>query len=532
MSFSYCGSRVCQWLLPVLALMGAHCSSASSPSHTPGGSGNAGEGVSAGSPGGNPGGSPGNSGGAGPSEAGKGNNSFGGAIVTMPGAPGCGLGDKAAFCDTFDAPATDTGRGGELDVHKWSGARQQPQAPTGGGLAIGIIKGQMPNCRAGIPDLVSPDRDTLICDGTDALKSNHLLTSCAAQNYGQNSYRIRQPFDFSGRTGKIVLDAEGYNEQLLGWISLEISEDPTPGPSFALGGPGTANNEGSVVPRNAVEIQFQQPCEPEMKAGGAPLFSVSAVISVVNYQQTEAVPANRICLKAKQGSLNHIEVSVSQSRVEVFGTDFSPDGMTFGASTLLFGTDVNLPFSKGYVSITTHNHATKKYSPNNALLSWAARWDNVGFDGPADTAFREYEIPDSLVAATNPFSNNEPVTDIAYLVADAAKTPNDVLHFKGVNLDGMTKARLALSTWYLQSDMNAKYVLRYRLNGGAWHDRPISADEAAVLSDTRSQGAMAITIDVAMADLVSGDNSLEFSSQNIPQNYPPAVSNIDLILSK
>jgi len=84
----------------------------------------------------------------------------------------------------------------------------------------------------------------------------------------------------------------------------------------------------------------------------------------------------------------------------------------------------------------------------------------------------------------------------------------------------------------LQSDMNAKYVLRYRLNGGAWHDRPISADEAAVLSDTRSQGAMAITIDVAMADLVSGDNSLEFSSQNIPQNYPPAVSNIDLILSK
>jgi hypothetical protein len=526
MTFTFDWSRLPHRLLPVLALMATHCSSGSSPSKMAGMSGNAGEGY--GGSGESSGGSDG--GGAAPS-AGSGNQSFGGSTTAVPGAPGCGLQDKAAFCDTFDAIAGDNGRAGELDVHKWSGARQQPQGPTAGGLAIGIIDGKIPSCRGGIPELVGPDKDTLICDANSTVTSKHLLTACAAQNYGQNSYRIRQPFDFSGRTGKIVFDAEGFNTQLLGWISIEISEDPTPGPSFALGSPGTANNEGSVVPRNAVEIQFQQPCEAESQAG-VPMFSVSAIISVVNYQQTEKNPTNRVCLKAKEGGLNHFEVAISQGRVEVTGTDASSDGVTFGPSTMLFGADVNLPFSKGYVSITNHNHATRKYSPNGAVSAWVARWDNVGFDGPVIADFREYEIPNSLTHATNPNSGNEPVTNIAYLVADAAKTPNAALHFKGVDLTGMSKARLGLSTWFLQSDMNAKYVLRYRFNGGGWRDRPLTADEAAVLTDTRSQGAMALMIDVPMSDLVSGDNSLEFSSQDIPQNYPPAVSNIDLILSK
>jgi len=38
-------------------------------------------------------------------------------------------------------------------------------------------------------------------------------------------------------------------------------------------------------------------------------------------------------------------------------------------------------------------------------------------------------------------------------------------------------------------------------------------------------------IDVPSTDLVKGDNTLEFLAVNIPQDYPPAVSNIDLILS-
>jgi len=451
----------------------------------------------------------------------------GGSVTAIPGGPGCGLGDAAAFCDSFDAPSATHGRAGELDPLKWSAARNQPQAPTGGNLAIGITEATLPACHAGLPARVYPDQDTLICDPTTAIRSSHLLMAVAAQNYGQNSYRIRQPFDFAGRTGKIVFDAEGFTTQLLGWVSIEVSEDPAPGPSFALGGPGTANDEGSVVPRNAFELQFMNNCASSAEA---PLVGLRSLLLVNDYVQTEsAITGQPVCLKVKQGSLNHFEVSVSQNRIEIFATSFSPDGTTFEKPVLVYGADVSLPFSRGYLSITAHNHATLKYTEPK-MDAWIARWDNVAFDGPVIASDREYEVPDSLVASKQPFGT-ENVKTIAYLVADSASAPKDTLHIPGVDLTGMSKARLALSGWYHPTSANATYALKYRFNGGAWHDRPFSAGEAAALSDSRCQGALTHMIDVPIKDLVKGDNTLEFLAVNIPQDVPPAVSNIDLILS-
>ena len=76
-----------------------------------------------------------------------------------------------------------------------------------------------------------------------------------------------------------------------------------------------------------------------------------------------------------------------------------------------------------------------------------------------------------------------------------------------------------------------KFVLRYRLNGGMWRDRPVNAEEIATLTGGNNQGAIAQTIDLTMSDLVRGDNTLEFVTSNVPQNYPPAVANVDLVLS-
>jgi hypothetical protein len=36
---------------------------------------------------------------------------------------------------------------------------------------------------------------------------------------------------------------------------------------------------------------------------------------------------------------------------------------------------------------------------------------------------------------------------------------------------------------------------------------------------------------VPVSELVSGDNTLEFVTANVPQSYPPAVVDIDLVLS-
>ena len=466
-------------------------------------------------------------------------NSNGGAPAPPPGdgmgGAGCGL-EAAAFCETFDAPAAHTGRAGELDIGKWSASRGEPQLPTGNGVVFGVGPATLPACRDGLPAKVFPDQDALICDSNATIKSNHLLVAVGAQNYGQNSYRIRQPFDFTARTGVVVFDAEPYMiNSLIGWISVEITEDPTPIPSYSIGNPNQNNNEGAAVPRSALEVQFNNKCD----SGGKPGFKVGLIDVLQNYKDTTHMAGDAPCVPAAAGQINHFELKVSQSRVEVWATEPSADGKTFGALQLIDSADVSLPFTRGYVQITTHNHAAIKYSAeptfgaDKPLDAWLARWDNVGFDGPVFSDWREYEIADSLVPGKDGWDIAGPVMSVGYTVADAAMGPSSTLHFKDVDLTGMSKARLALAAWY-NTGQGApdSFLLRYRLNGGTWHDRPLSAGEIAVLSNGHQQGAIAQVMDVPVGELVAGDNALEFVTVNVPQNYPPAVSSVDLVLSK
>jgi hypothetical protein len=449
------------------------------------------------------------------------------------GGPGCGL-PSAAFCETFDAPASAAmqGRAGELDTRYWSAGRLDPQLPTGNGVAFGIGPSSMlPACRAGLPATVLPDQDAVICDASSAIASPHLLVSTAAQNYGQNSYRIRQPFDFAGRTGTIVFDAEGYIvNALLGWISVEVTEDPINAPNFAIGGMGVYNNEGSLIPENGVEIQFQNNC-----AGYAqpPTFSLSMIDVIQEYQQTTMSPSTPVCLATQQGSLNHFEVSISQTEIDVKATPFSADGTHFDAPTLLYKASVNLPFSRGYVQITTHNHATIKYSTGNSMDSWIAHWDNVGFDGPVLSGWREYEVADSLIPGQDAWNRSGPVVSVGYRVADVGKGPAQTLTLHGVDPTGASSARLSISGYYLNdaSMPIANFGLQFRVNGNAWIQRPLTAGEIGVLTGGNNQGILGQMLDVRLADLVAGDNTLEFVSVNVPQSYPPAVANIDLVLS-
>jgi hypothetical protein len=460
------------------------------------------------------------------------------------GGAGCGL-PAAAFCDTFDKPSTMHGRAGELDPLKWSGSREFPQFPTAYSQPLPVMPAVIPSCRASTPATAFPDGDTLICDPNAMLGSNHLLVAVASQNYGQNSYRIRQPFDFAGRTGKIVFDAEAFAHFLLGWVSIEVTEDPIPVPSFAI----HSNQEGAVVPKNAFEVSFDSPCGAAATAVSVAqtgTFSLGSVQVFNNYVDTVLVPQQAPCLATQHGSLNHFEIDVSQNRIDVYATPFSANGTSFDAPQLLYGTDVNLPFTRGYVHITTRNHATIKYSQNNQTKSWFARWDNVGFDGPIITNWREYEVPDSLVPyAGAPFGMSTPAggsMNIGYLVADESKGPNAPLHFSGVDLTGVATASLALSAWYELTMQPASASLRYRLNGGTWHDRMLTAGELGLVAGpTIIQGSMTTTtgiwglfgqmIDVPVGDLVAGDNTLEFVTSNIDQSYPPAVLNVDLVLA-
>jgi len=151
---------------------------------------------------------------------------------------------------------------------------------------------------------------------------------------------------------------------------------------------------------------------------------------------------------------------------------------------------------------------------------------------------REYEVPDSLVKSQDPKIPGQPAMEVGYFVNDVAKGPGPAFTFKGVDIANVTTARLALAAFYLGANATPQwaeslnYTLQFRLNGGAWHDRPLNADEIKALNSSPPYqlGYVGQMIDVPVSDLVAGDNTLEIVSKNVPTSYPPEVVAIDLVL--
>jgi hypothetical protein len=113
------------------------------------------------------------------------------------------------------------------------------------------------------------------------------------------------------------------------------------------------------------------------------------------------------------------------------------------------------------------------------------RWDNLGFDGPAIVgAFREYEALDSLTQTASGKTN------VAYRVADVSQGPAQTIEIHGVDIEGVASAKLALQNWNLHfagAEPPAYYALNYRVNGGAWKARTLTASELQMMADLPMQ---------------------------------------------
>jgi hypothetical protein len=476
----------------------------------------------------------------------------------------CGL-DKPAFCDTFEAGPAQGGRSGELDPTRWSVVRGAPYNSSLFDDAFRIGPALIGACRAGLSNTrVLPDADVLVCDPIPAVPSRHVLATAAAQNYGLATYRIRQPFDFAGRTGTIQLDLELSNHHLGGWPALIIAEDPTPAPSFDW-------EERGSGPRNGVSIEFATGCS-------TPRTVQPIIYTFHDYVQKRYLPPSGCqsphALTAP-GALNRVVVSLSQSRLEVSASDASPDGVTFSKPKTLFAGDVALPFSRGHVSLALRNHATMKYWLGSAAV---VRWDNVGFDGPVVTGWREYSAPDSLTpyrglpgckpgggacqwtgdvipslpgeagrtscSATTCTYDGEG-RNVGYVVPNVGESnPPVALRLTGVTKAGATRARLALAGNYPWFEWNGKFPpptqlnLRHRLNGGPWHDRPITAVEVNAFADYfpetgagKGAGLLNQVITLPLDELREGDNLVELQAAGTWTGaYRVLVTGVDLVL--
>jgi hypothetical protein len=469
------------------------------------------------------------------------------AATTPAVAQQCAL-QSPAFCETFEsgpAPLEARGRAGELDRARFSAARYLPALSTAGGIPMwirdaefGLIPGEGA-CRSGLPALLPVAQDTLVCEPTATIGTRHLVTATGAQNYGVNAYRIRQPFDFAQRTGRIAFDLDLSSWMLLGYSSVVISDDPASSPNWDLNGRGPN-------PRNGLILVF----------GDRNNYGTFASVDVREIRDYATVASHTELIDfpwvpTARGHLNHVEIRLSQQRVEIDLSPPSDDGITFPppleTAAVTFATP--LPFSRGYVALLSHNHATFKYSQGDygtphPLRSWNAVWDNIGFDGPRILTTREYEIAHAgeRVQQTEEWHDAQgntqvaihPGTTTAYLIPNDPDQLSAPLTFRGVSLANATRARLVM-TGYYQPWNEAWRVLPtsrliYTINGHPRHERPFSAGELAMLENETGQGGVNHAIDLPLSQLVEGDNVFRFSTREIASGYANAVTNLDLLI--
>jgi hypothetical protein len=135
--------------------------------------------------------------------------------------------------------------------------------------------------------------------------------------------------------------------------------------------------------------------------------------------------------------------------------------------------------------------------------------------------------------------------NVGYVVPNPDETPVRIA-IPAVDLTGATRARLALAATYPWFDWNGVSMpptamnLRYRLNGGAWHDRFVSAIEANAFTDFspdlggagHGAGLLNQIIELDLAELRSGDNEIELQGAGTWTGaYRIGVLGIDLIVT-
>lgn len=428
------------------------------------------------------------------------------------GGAGCGFA-AAAFCEDFSSGPKSVSREGEMNPAKWQVARvvgeQQPNSSSS------FPSTPVPACKTGVSTSTADD-DLMVCDSA----SGHLgqmLLSLSAQNYAFISMRPRQPFDFANRTGTIAFNVDAVNSGGLGWwTSLFISDQPDIAST-------NSNQVLGLLPKNGIGILFDNSCNT---GNSATMSGVGQAFTYNNYVETSIASSssNPLCMTTAHGQLNHIEVRMSQTNVEVWGSDKSTDGgVTFPNLQKLFTSPINLNFSRGYVHFMTNERAPVKYvTLFNISPGYADNyWTKLGFDGPViATGEVGFQLPDQL----NMVSGG---TNIAYVLPATLTIPN-------VNLTGATTAKLAFMVSYTAPNAST-IALHYSLNGGPVHDPNPQPDYAAEqvcqgCPGPTGGGEVPYTFNVPLSELHAGSNTISFTvDNNTYGGYPPILTNLDLL---
>lgn len=421
-----------------------------------------------------------------------------------PGSGPCGL-KEAAFCDTFEK-ASPGGRGGDLDESVWSVARASAKVNPSQGELLSWPSATLSACGKKTPGIF-PHDDVITCKHPDTGRT--LLTSVFDDVNGPafHSFRAIQPFDFKDRVGHITVDIDAKAQTPEGhgwWWEIVIADQPIPIPYQEF-------VSHALMARKAIVLDFSGISSFDGSSN-----ELSAVFVEDGYKYARSFTrdqANYASFKTKEEVLNHIEVLISETFLEVWATDLD-DMSTFRRVARLDG--LSLPFSRGYVNL---QHS--QYNAAKAGLDGFTTYHigSFGFDGPKLPVPRSYQVPDSLLTGRTP-----DVKNLGYQIDDGAITmccegEKTMPYFtlEGVDLTDAVEARINFNAWYFTAERS----IQFRFNAGEWrtfeHPYPNS------MAQTR-----AVSIPVEVADLVDGPNTLELRTMGESSQPPLTVANVEL----
>ena len=393
-------------------------------------------------------------------------------------------------------------------------------------------------CKSGVTT-VNSDGDILVCDASSG-HQGQAETALSAQNYGLLSMRPRQQFDFGGRTGTIAYNTDLITGGGLGWwTSLFVTDQPYAGASDMVQVLGS-------MPQNGIGIRFDANCNTGNSTAVAA--TVGGVETFSNWTETDlssgwtGAGQNANCVVSKRGSLNHVEVRLSQTQVSVYASDYSPDGVTFPNFRLLFQAPISLNFTRGYVHFQQAERAPLKYVSEFGISPGYANnyWSGIAFDGPVVAgAETGYSVPDALTADPNGGLN------VGYALVNSPQgeytccpqTSVGAFSLPNVNLSGVGSAMLTFNVNYTYA-LNispSNVAFHYRINGGAWTDPNPSPNYVAEDACSNCPGApnggggVSYAFSVPLGSLVQDANTVEFTVDNSWNSYPPVLTNVELL---
>ncbi|MCU1502708.1 MAG: hypothetical protein JWM12_2062 [Ilumatobacteraceae bacterium] len=404
------------------------------------------------------------------------------------GAAGCGL-TSAAFCATFDAPKNGGTQTGDLDPTLWGVSRVADVNP--GQSANGVVASHLVGC--GSTTASPPPGDVRICNGQ--------LLEAVNDGGGVTNMNIypKQPFNFAGRTGTVTFDLSADSGGThAAWPEFVITDKPVPGVRRQI--------SMQPVPHapNSVGFALDTGCSGQDNTTG-----VGVIFTTVNGQYTEVQGSRPNCItKGSSASMNHFEVRVSQSHIEVWGTDA-------GSKTLkqLAVENVNLNFTQGLVWMDdVHYNARKAVEPCacGTQFDHTFAWDNLGFDGPKTYRDLGFDVPLANVSGGRSINGDAEVQE-GYQVGTGPQTFT-VTGVKSVQTP--TAAQVVLNAYSFNHTHPTVSV-----NGNA----PIATTWAAT-----DDGYMwrSMTIPVPLAQVHDGSNTLTFASAD----GSTIIANVSLIL--